>query len=186
VDPYPAFVANLTRKARAGCQTVRRTPWEDIFWFHGKNNLKVVEDAYKAGGFTPANVPRVSGKKYGRGFYLAPTQCVARAYGEFVFTLTLNGVKLLVVTHDAPDRHKLNEHVLFLSIPENKSLAEQLRVKAIEAPIDVVADWAHDNGYDGLFLTGVSEGTIVTIFKKFVPIIGPPMLLDDRCENHGH
>lgn len=198
----PDVLARVAFRARADCGLVQRkesknpfgqpqlgdpgSPWEYFYWYHGTNNPDAVRSIISSGYFDPAAGQRVHGGMYGTGLYLARTACIGRAYGEYVFTVTLDGMHLLRVTSGAPARDQLAAHVPALGDAERASLSEALRVSAAsKAPIDIVSDWARASGYDGLYLLNVAEGTLVTIFTRHVPITGLPFRAGDRCVEHG-
>jgi hypothetical protein len=154
-------------------------PWDAFCWYHGTRNRDTAISILTV-GFDPSAQP-ATGKSYGPGVYFTVSQCSARAYGPYVFTVTLDNVRLLRVT-DVPNETNLATSVPDLRQPDTDELGKRLRISA--EPYKAVAAWAQStNRYHGLYLFNVEEGTIATVFGKTIQAT-QVTFVNARCPQH--
>ncbi|MEU7823124.1 hypothetical protein [Catellatospora sp. NPDC049133] len=160
-------------------------PWEDIAWFHGTDAGAAAQIA--AGRrFNPA-APGGYGKSYGQGNYFAFCQCRAAGYGEFVFKVDLTGKNLLPVTSiETIDPQNLAQRIPSLSVAQHQSLAEELRRSTKPNKSNVVAPWAEQQGFDGLFLRGIDEVCVATVFTAVAAPNDPIQRLNKCTADHSN
>lgn len=143
--------------------------YESIRWYHGTRDRVTAGRIRHHKQFDP-DATGGFGKAYGPGTYFAPTESTARRYGEYVFSTDLQGLRLLVVQQGARviDHTDLSWLETDLTTDQKNALVRSMRTSTSGNTYATVANWARDDGFDGLHLKGVEEVEIATVFSARV------------------